>query len=126
MPIQSVVATLLTKRPSARQACGVPGSIYLDKERFVPAPWRNPLCLSRIGWTPHVLELRVALLSTAGRAHVMNTVVAHWRELSCRRWLRVSQAFSVSAASPLRIDFTPKLVSCQAADSASAWLSNEP
>jgi peptidoglycan/xylan/chitin deacetylase (PgdA/CDA1 family) len=45
-----------------------------DQIGFNSAPWHNPLCLSRIEVgqevTPDLLELRVALLSTTGRAHV--------------------------------------------------------
>jgi peptidoglycan/xylan/chitin deacetylase (PgdA/CDA1 family) len=45
-----------------------------DQMGFNAAPWRNPFCLSRIevgqDVTPDLLELRVALLLTTGRAHV--------------------------------------------------------
>jgi peptidoglycan/xylan/chitin deacetylase (PgdA/CDA1 family) len=58
----------------AAERAGYRVAFSYDQGGFNSAPWRNPLCLSRIEVgqevTPDLLELRVALLSTTGRAHV--------------------------------------------------------
>jgi peptidoglycan/xylan/chitin deacetylase (PgdA/CDA1 family)/GT2 family glycosyltransferase len=58
----------------AAERAGYQAAFSYDQSGFNSAPWHNPLCLSRIEVgqevTPDLLELRVALLSTSGRAHV--------------------------------------------------------
>jgi hypothetical protein len=58
----------------AAERAGYRVAFSYDQGGFNSAPWRNPLCLSRIEVgqevTPDLLELRVALLSTTGQAHV--------------------------------------------------------
>jgi len=58
----------------AAERAGYRAAFSYDQGGFNAAPWRNPLCLSRIEVgqevTPDLLELRVALLSTTGRMHV--------------------------------------------------------
>jgi peptidoglycan/xylan/chitin deacetylase (PgdA/CDA1 family) len=58
----------------AAERAGYRAAFSYDQGGFNAAPWRNPLCLSRIevgqDVTPALLELRVALLSTTGRLYV--------------------------------------------------------
>jgi peptidoglycan/xylan/chitin deacetylase (PgdA/CDA1 family) len=58
----------------AAEDAGYRVAFSYDQVGFNAAPWRNPLCLSRIEvgkeMTPDLLELRVALLSTSGRMYV--------------------------------------------------------